>query len=204
MRVSALASLIVFAATTTPGSAAHACAYDSLGVLSFAGLDVEYSEIIEVRHAIWRAQVDRIVPVEQVASSPSPVSAFAAPIAAAQTGNPTQTIQAWEAFRVITAWRGKMAEVASLENHPPLALVFIDSMLWTRVVPTDTGLVTQMHAPGPERRDTVVVTDLPVLQGLIDGQMSVTEGFELGVIRTYGSPEATEKVRRWLIAAFSG
>lgn len=95
-------------------------------------------------------------------------------------------------------YRLGMSFAASDEAMPPLAVLFVESSLWTRYA----GSLPQVHAPGAEAGDVVAVTSEAVVAALLDGRLSGADAVRRGLISLDGPPEAVQRAGQALDAAF--
>jgi hypothetical protein len=74
---------------------------------------------------------------------------------------------------------------ADRRRSAPLAfsLLLIESALWSRFMPELTGIALNIHTPGPERGEPVVLTAAPVIRAVLDGRLSASEALNRGLIR---------------------
>ena len=80
-------------------------------------------------------------------------------------------------------------------QQPDVALVVLDTMLWTRFSRKYFDVRQGLHVDGPAPGDVVIVTDEPVVQSIQNGHMSIARAAEIGVLKVY----ATEQVRSELL-----
>ena len=73
------------------------------------------------------------------------------------------------------------------KQQPDVAMVVLDTMLWTRFSSRHFDVRQGLHVEGPAPGDLVLVTDEPVVQAIYSGSMSVARAVELGVVRIYAS-----------------
>lgn len=83
---------------------------------------------------------------------------------------------------------------------PSLAILFIDSSLWTRFYPSAGKLRAAVHTAGPEAGDIEIISSEAIVAELLARRMPVSQALESGLIRIHAgnSTAATE----WLQAAF--
>ena len=72
-------------------------------------------------------------------------------------------------------------------HQPDVALVVLDTMLWTRFSSKYFDVRQGLHVEGPDPGDLVLVTDEPVVQSIQNGTLSIARAVELGVVRIYAS-----------------
>ena len=83
---------------------------------------------------------------------------------------------------------------------PPLSIVLLEPMLWSRVAIEDGTLKLTVHIDGPAPGDVVAVTEEPVIAAINSGTLSARDALSLGLLRLYGSPSEIASVRSRLQA----
>lgn len=83
-------------------------------------------------------------------------------------------------------------------SHPPLALVLVGPILWTRFAPVDGALRAEIHVEGPVPGDVVGVTELAVVEALVDGTLDAAAALDRGLLRLYAPPADAATMQRWL------
>jgi hypothetical protein len=88
-------------------------------------------------------------------------------------------------------------------DRPAIAVVLMESMLWSRVEPRDGAFAARarIHVSGPEPGDVVLVTDAPAIQAIVSGGMGFERAEQLGLVRLYGSAAQVGAVQAWLGSA---
>ncbi|MEM1411813.1 MAG: hypothetical protein AAGH19_05585 [Pseudomonadota bacterium] len=76
-------------------------------------------------------------------------------------------------------------ERRSADNTSGIAIVVLNSMMWTRYAPEYTDVQQGLHVRGPEADDIVLVTDQVVVEAIRDGLLTVDRAVKLGVIKPY-------------------
>lgn len=87
---------------------------------------------------------------------------------------------------------------------PAFSMVLMGPVLWTRFQPGAGGLAAETHLAAPLPHRMVVVTDVPALAALVQGDVSGDRAIASGLVRFYGEPAETESLRAALAAAFPG
>lgn len=107
------------------------------------------------------------------------------------------------AFHGLAARLQDFGDSLSSDWAPGLAgfsMVLVDSMLWTRFVAGEGGIVSEVHSDGPGTGDLVVVTHGAVVDAIVEGRMNGEQAIALGLLRLYGEAPA----RRLLAATLGG
>jgi len=86
------------------------------------------------------------------------------------------------------------------DELPTLAVLLIDSGLWTRLRPGASGYEVEAHATGPAPGDAVVVTNEFVLASLDKGILAPSRALDLGLVAVDGDEAQASRVRHDLIA----
>jgi hypothetical protein len=94
------------------------------------------------------------------------------------------------------------ALLAAAEAKPatPISIVFIDSNLWARMVPTASGLELSVHTAGAQAGDAVIVTSEAIVTALLDRGLTADDATEKGLLAIDGP--ASEATRKLVLAAF--
>jgi hypothetical protein len=69
-----------------------------------------------------------------------------------------------------------------IEANGSIAVLLIESGLWTRYTKLGTNILAQPHVHGPVEHEPVVVTSEATLGALIDGSLTAAQAMELGVL----------------------
>lgn len=79
--------------------------------------------------------------------------------------------------------RVQMLAAAVLENKSatPVAVLLIESGVWTRLTPKGTWVVTE-HVDSPQTSDATLITSELALRELISGRLSAGEALQRGVL----------------------
>jgi hypothetical protein len=81
---------------------------------------------------------------------------------------------------------------------PPLSIVLLEHMLWSRIATEEGTLKLTVHLDAPTRGDVVAVTQEPVIAAINSGALSARDAHALGLLRLYGSASDVASVRSWL------
>jgi hypothetical protein len=161
--------------------AAQACGYHSADDIAVGLLNWAFPKALYVRTAVWTAENIGLLPPRELQR---PKDMFAFQKAAAD-------LRAF-ASRLAAGGKGEGETVS-------LAVVLIDSVLWTRFEATPDGYTADVHANGPKSDDVVVVTDGKVLRALIEGSLDAAKAEAHGLFRLYRRPELHDTVRSILM-----
>jgi len=178
--------VVPFVILTTMGTTLYApdsraCGYHDPSHVAAGVLNWIYPNALYVRTAVWRAQDSGILPKRTKKAR----DLFAYQRMASRLQRLGQ--------RLGPAKPGGAA--------PSFSAVLIDSILWSRFVPSSEGYRVEVHAKGPGPGDVVLVTDGRVVQALSDGSLDATRAEDYGLIRFYGPAADQRKVRRLLASA---
>ena len=155
---------------------AVACGFDGLLGNSFAA---QHPRSIEVAFAIHDA----------VAAGAIDRSALD-PVVPGPTGY-------WRAVGRIDAFQRRLA-VAGVTA--PVAILLIDSALWSRLVPGTRGFDIDVHVDGSEPGDVVIVTSEAVLAALIEGHLTIDDTIARGLLAFDGGHDDATQVRSLLLS----
>lgn len=162
------------------GLPVRACGLEDPGTLAIGALNFAYPDALHVGTAVWQAQQENLLP---------------RPLPWADTAQARQA-QAWEVLRLLDglarAWPQKSPADAPL---PPLAVVFIGTAMWSRLIERDGKQALLPHVGGPEPGDLVLVSEPAVLQAWIEGRLDGATMLRRGLTRLYGEPAAQAAVR---------
>ena len=190
LRTNGLAAL---AALAIASGAASACGLEdpnSIAALRGA-LQFAYPKALHVGTAVWQAQLAGELPADAIARrddlSPEARSRLRLIKAKAMLGR--------LAARLAAGTPG---------SHPPLAVVLVGTVLWTRFEGGDTPVRADVHVSGPAAGDVVAVTEIAVVEAIADGSLDVATAIDRGLLRLYGDPAAVGTAHAWLAAATRG
>jgi hypothetical protein len=162
-----------------------ACGFEDPNSASVARgtLNFVYPKALYVTSAVWRAQLDGVIP----RSEPSAESKS---LVAGRSKYDTAVTQ-------MGSLRDKLS--LAIEDRPVAAfsIVLLGPVLWTRFVPEGSALTMTPHVFGSTNSDVVIVTDEPVIRALVDGQVTAQAARDLGLIRFYGEPDRVQEMITW-------
>jgi hypothetical protein len=156
-------------------AASWACGFHSAQTIAKVTLNLRYPDALHVSGAVWSAQQAGSLPLDRKR------------LRATGAERKLRESRAFlETSRSLYALGASFERADAEETRPNVAVVLIETMLWTRY-PASGGI--EPHVTDPEPADLVVVTDEPVVRTIADGQLTVTEAMEQGMMRLYGTPE---------------
>ena len=165
-----------------------ACGYHSPELIRLGSLNLTFPKALYVRSAVWDAEVAGILPRSKqpennTASSSFPRVQLALEILGARLSNASQHI-----------------------NGPSgIAIVLIDSVMWTRFVETSDGYETNIHTDGPESNDIVIVSSSEVVLAMTRGTLDSQTAEDTGLIRIYRHDSNQDSLRELLqLATYPG
>ena len=109
----------------------------------------------------------------------------------------------WRAAAHVQELQRRLAGAKMRSATPSLALLFIESQLWSRLKPTASGFDLELHAAGAEPQDVVIVTNETVLASLLDGSLAAPAAFGRGLVALDGEPWAVAALREFFLEAFN-
>jgi hypothetical protein len=180
---------LAIVAASLASSAALACGFHEGTAVGQGMLNLTFPNALYVRTAVWQAQQAERLPRDDDARSEGP-----SPEARGALGLMRSSL-----------WLRRLG--ARLDGAPPgsprpgIALVLLGPVLWARFEAHDGAVRTTIHVDGPAPADAVIVTELAVVQALVDGRLAFDDAVDLGVARLYGAPETVAAARSWLAAA---
>ena len=171
---------VVVAVSASSGTSSLACGYHSPQTVALGALNWSYPDALYVRTALWQAEVSGILPPR-----------------------PSQHLPAALAFRRAQVALGMFADRlsrAGRQGDKPMsiAVVLIDSMLWTRFVASSKGYDAHIDVAGAESGDVVIVTASKVIEAIVRGSYDANLAELNGLIRLYRRPEFHNDLRRLL------
>ena len=170
-----------------PGALACGLEDPSSIALRRGALNVAFPEALHVGTAVWQAQLAGVLPRD-----PTLQRDDLAPEA-------RDTLRLVKANALLRRLVGTFA-TAPGGQHPTVSVVLLGPVLWTRFVPGDDVVQASFHVAGPEPNDVVLVTDVAVVEAIVDGQLTLAGALDLRLARLYGTPESIVHARRWLVA----
>lgn len=75
------------------------------------------------------------------------------------------------------------------ESQADIAVLLLEPMMWTRYSGRYVNVRQGMQLDGPLDGDIVLITDLPVIESMRSGEMSIAEAIDMGVMRIYSSDQ---------------
>jgi hypothetical protein len=90
----------------------------------------------------------------------------------------------WRAVGHLNEFQLRLSAAAG-QSQPPaaVAVLFIDSSLWARLIPASQGFDIQVHASGAQSGDVVLVTSEAILTAVLEGRLSVQAALDREVHR---------------------
>lgn len=170
----AAAVALAFAAVIAGSGGGSSCGYHSPVHVQRGMLNWIYPNALHVRTAVWQGEQAGILPVR-------------APVA--------DLFAYHKAVANLQHLRMAVQDGAAENPTPAFSLVFIDTMLWSRIAPREGSVEVQIHRDGPEPDDLVVVSEETVIAAIVTGKMQAKDAVEWGLIRLYGDSDTSA---RWL------
>jgi hypothetical protein len=155
--------------------AGRSCGYHDPSQVAAGILNLIYPKALYVQTAAWQAKQAGVLPKRETGSR----DLFAYQRMAARLQDLSE----------------KLGQAAPDAAKPRFAAVLLDSLLWARFVPVETGYQIQVHAKGPEPGDVVIVTHGDVIRELADGSLDAARAEKLGLMRYYGPGPEQQAVR---------
>lgn len=174
--IAAFTTALIASVALAPNT--FACGFHSEATLMVGLLNHVYPKSLYVRTAVWQAEDSGVLPRRSRESSKN-----------------------------LFAYHRTAAQLKSLENVTPMssgdaaypfAILLLDSVLWTRVTPSDDRYSVSVHVNGPAEDDVVVVTHGKVIGALLDGSLGAATAEAHGLVRFYGPADRQDIVRRAL------
>jgi hypothetical protein len=160
-----------------------ACGFHEGIGLARSALNLAYPDALHVHTAVWMAQLEGVVAKADPATP--------------DDGRP-EALRALAAYRDAAGQLGLFRDLAGARldasDLPAFTVVLVGPMLWTRFERHGAGLAMAVHVSGPVPGDVVVVTDRPVVAGLVAGTLTPRSARERGLIRYYGEPERVRRI----------
>jgi len=76
---------------------------------------------------------------------------------------------------------------------PTMAVLLVESGLWTRYTRTAEGITPQVHVAGPDPADAVIVTSEAVITAVLAGRLTARQAFDRGLIVIDGPVSAARE-----------
>ena len=167
-------AIFIVAAMLFAGGGALACGYHTPSDIARGTLNYIYPKSLYVRTAVWQAQN----------------SGLLAP-------RPARAVKDLFAFQHTAADLQQLGDALGPAPAPRLGftVVLLDSMLWSRYAPSESGFDVDVHVKGPQKGDAVLVTQSEVIRALNVGSLGFDVAEAQGLIRLYGPADRQEAVR---------
>jgi hypothetical protein len=81
----------------------------------------------------------------------------------------------------------------SASTAPSMAVLLVESGLWTRYTRTAEGITPQVHVAGPDPVDAVIVTSEAVITAVLAGRLTARQAFDRGLIVVDGPAKAARE-----------
>lgn len=182
-RTSVSSTLLALLLVAVAASRAGACGYHDPKTIERGSLNWIYPESLHVTGAVWRQQQQGLLDGPDL-------------ILMQARGEEYERLLR-EQYRTTTAalsaFGAEMNEVEVPAGMPNVSLALIEPMLWTRFVNTSDGVQIEHHTDSATKGDLVVITDVPVLEAIDAGKLTVADAHTRGLLRMYG-PEEGQRV----------
>jgi hypothetical protein len=176
--VAAAAGIMLLA--SLHGTSATACGYHDPTQINRGVLNWVYPDSLQVGTAIWQAQLAKFLPPGRPLSSGRSLLGY------------------HKAILLLAELDDRLDRVASAAR-PSFVLLFLEPMLWTRFAVAEDGRVRAVpHVAGPSAGETVLITDEPVIRGLLERRLSLAQAKQLGLYRIYSKSGAAPDLEKWL------
>jgi hypothetical protein len=185
-----VAALAALAVVSRPASACGLEDPNSIASLRGA-LQFAYPKALHVGTAVWQAQLAGELPPDAIARRDD-----LSPEARAR-------LRLVKANAMLGRFAARLA-AGTAGNHPPLAVVLVGPVLWTRIEGGDGPVRAEIHVSDPATGDVVAVTEVAVVEAFADGSLDVATAIDRGLLRLYGDPAAVRSAHAWLAAATRG
>jgi hypothetical protein len=81
----------------------------------------------------------------------------------------------------------------SASTAPSMAVLLVESGLWTRYTRTAEGITPQVHVAGPDPVDAVIVTSEAVITAVLAGRLTARQAFDRGLVVVDGPAKAARE-----------
>ena len=186
--------MLALVVATYATGAVHACGLEDPSSIAVRRgvLQLAFPNALHVGTAVWQAQLagslSRDALSQQADLSPEARGA----------------LRLIKANAMLGRLAARLNEVSSAPPHPPLAMVLIGPVMWSRFDGGNGAVRSQLHVAGPEPGDVVAVTDVAVVEAIAEGTLDFAGAAEQGLLRLYGAPDDVAATRAWLVAATRG
>ena len=160
--------------------AAEACGYHDPTNVVRGMLNWVYPNALYVTTAVWTAQQEGILARNEQ------------PHAAQRLLGYQRTVA------MLGTFRDRLTSTRDTKAASGFSMVLIGPMLWSRYDVSEAAVSMTAHLVGPAKGDVVIVSDAPVIAGLLDGRLTPAEARDLGLMRLYGPPERVQELTAWL------
>jgi hypothetical protein len=177
-------AVLLLAGLVSPWAAA--CGFHEQTTLLRGMMNWVYPDSLHVATAAWKAQAAGSIPRDGPLGDEN-----VSPEARNRLGY-------IKAVSLLKKLERALADARPGESPPNLAVVLLQTMLWSRYEAVDRMVRLTAHTNGPEPGDVVVVTERPVIEALVDGQLSPRDALRMGLIKLYGDADARRIAFDWL------
>ena len=168
-------------------SPALGCGFHDEVTLQRGVMNWAYPDSLHVRSAVWRAQSDGLLARDQLADRELTPEARA-------------TLGLLRAQRLMNQLGAALQRASGKTARPPISVVLVGPMLWSRFELQSSGVQTRFHVDGPQPGDAVIVTELATVEALLEGKLTLSDALTLGVLKIYAPTAATAGAQNWLAA----
>ncbi len=176
------------AALVAVSGAAWPCGlHDASSLAALRGfLNVAYPNSLYVGTAIWQAQLAGALPRDDLAPQDDLTP---------ETRGMMRLVQVNALIRALAV---QLGSAGAARARPPVSVVMVGPVLWSRLEPQGETVLAKIHVAGPQQGDVVIVTDTPVLRALVNGEMAFAKALDVGLVRLYGEQAKVHAARMWL------
>lgn len=96
---------------------------------------------------------------------------------------------------------GRLAD--SGQGTPPFSIVLIGPLIWSTFDPESPETSIKTHIQSPRPGTPVIVSDSPVIEALVRGELPAESAVQLGLLRLYGEPTSIAALGQSLQSAFA-
>jgi len=167
-----------------------ACGMEDGASVAFrrGALQLAYPEALHVGTAVWQAQLAGQLPRDPVATRSD--------LSPEERG----VLRLSRADELLHRLSARVGAVPSSDGgQRGVSIVLVGPVHWSRLEMRDGA--AQVHVDGPAQDDVVVVTELAVVEAILEGQIDIARAIDRGLMRLYGPPARTAAAREWLAAA---
>ena len=184
----------LFAVLASASGTVLACGMEDGASVAFrrGALQLAYPEALHVGTAVWQAQLADQLPRDPVATR--------ADLSPEERG----ALRLSRADALLDRLSASVSTAPSGAGHPGVSIVLVGPVHWSRLEIHDGVAQAQVHVDGPEDDDVVLVTELPVVEAIVEGRLDFARAIERGLARLYGPAAQTAAARRWLTRGEGG